>query len=182
MRERSRVSVATAEVAGRELLVRAIPWDSPTLVSDDGVTSYWEAIARGSCRGPQRDPSRTALTYLHSDDAASLVGHCIALRDEPDGLIARARIHESPGGDQVLAAVREGYLGAVSVRFAARPEDSVRETIDGREVVVRRTIRRLPHIALVPRGAYEDAQVLAVRSAPDMDPRHDWIVRRMRLG
>lgn len=182
MEQRSRLSVAAAEVSGREITVRAVPWEAPALVSDDGVTTYWEAFARGSCRGPMRDPSRTAITYLHSDDAASLVGHCVALRDEEDGLIARARIHESPGGDQVLAAVREGYLGAVSVRFASRPEDSTRTMMGGREVVLRRTVRRLPHIALVPEGAYAEAQVLAVRSAPDFDPRHDWIVRRMRLG
>lgn len=178
----SRLAPAPA-VEGRELVVRAVPWDTPALVSDDGRTTYWEAFARGAFRRVARDPSRTAVTYLHSDDAAALVGHCVALDESDQGLIAHARLHDSPGGDQVLAAVREGYLQAVSIRFHAAPEDETRVTIQGRPVVLRTRVRRLSHIALVPEGAYVDAQVLAVRAKRALEDveRSDWIMRRMRF-
>lgn len=163
--------------------MRAVPWDTPALVSDDGRTTYWEAFARGAFRRVARDPSRTAITYLHSDEPASLVGHCVSLDESEQGLIAHARLHDSPGGNQVLAAVREGYLGAVSIRFHASPEDETRVTMQGRPVVLRTRVRQLSHIALVPEGAYADAQVLAVRAKRAVEDiaRNDWIMRRMRL-
>lgn len=92
------------------------------------------------------------------------VGVAKALNDEAVGLVGRFRFYDTPEGRAAYENVRAGTYGGLSVGFAA-----IREQIVGgvREI----TEARLHHVSLVDEPAYDDAEIIAVRSA---DQRPAW--------
>jgi HK97 family phage prohead protease len=86
------------------------------------------------------------------------VGVAKALSDEPGGLVGRFRFYDTPEGRSAFENVRAGTYGGLSIGFIATREAivaGVREIIEA----------KLHHVSLVDEPAYDDAQIIAVRSA-----------------
>jgi hypothetical protein len=94
------------------------------------------------------------------------VGHGTALREAPDALYGEFRVEPGGDGDKALHMVREGVLTALSIE--AIPKKS-RLMGNG---IVDRMKATLDKVSLVREGlaAYAEAQVLAVREAPAIEP------------
>jgi HK97 family phage prohead protease len=83
--------------------------------------------------------------------------------DDDDGLVGAFRIKAGATGDETLADVRGGFLPAMSVGFrplvVGRGNDGAALVREG----------KLLEVSLCAVGAYEGAEVLAVRVAHDLD-------------
>jgi HK97 family phage prohead protease len=91
------------------------------------------------------------------------VGVGVEFRDTPGGLLGRFRFYATPEGRGARENVLEETYGGLSVGFVPlqvrRGEDGAREVVKA----------RLFHVSLVDEPAYDDAKVLAVRSAASED-------------
>jgi HK97 family phage prohead protease len=160
-----------------ELVV--MPYETGTLVAYDGRMCT-ETICRGAFDGIERRANRIRVNRDHNLERT--VGRAVALypsRDE--GLVAEIRIAKTDLGEETLELAADGCLDA-SAGF--RPMDGGLEW-QGRDAY-RITKAWLGHIAMTPDPAYEDAKVLAVRSAsraasPSSTPHLDQ-VRQWRLA
>lgn len=143
-----------------------VPFGVASVVADrdaQGVVGrpYREMIARGATEG--LDPSRVKLeSTVHG---GMLVGRGIDAKALDEGLFMALRVAKTPAGDELLELAREGVLTDMSVVF--RPI-SERRTSEG---VVERTAIDIRRVAVLERGAYQGAQVTAVRADPDPPPR-----------
>jgi HK97 family phage prohead protease len=93
------------------------------------------------------------------------VGVGIEFRDTPTGLLGRFRFYATPEGRGARENVIEETYGGLSVGFLPVQEQT---GSDGAREIVR---ARLFHVSLVDEPAYDDAKVLAVRSAASEDVR-----------
>ena len=155
---------------GRTIEARIVPYNTPTQVVDspaNGGTGvpYLERWLPGvfDKQAKALDKIKVLLNFEHGRGIGNVVGHAVALREDPDALYGTFRVHPGPDGDKALHMVNEGVLTGLSVE--ALPRRSNR-TSDG---IVERVKATLENVALVRRGAYEDALVLAVREAPEPD-------------
>lgn len=152
---------------GRNVEMLCAPFDTPTTVVDpppfgDG-RAYQEEFARGAFTGATRAPNRVLLEFEHFHPGLSgVLGHADELVEREDALYGRFRVTEHPDGDKALALIDAGVLTAASVFF--EPMKSAR-TASG---LMRRLRVKLDRVALCRVGAYPEAKVLAVRSAPEI--------------
>jgi hypothetical protein len=135
---------------GRELVIRIVPWDT-VAQTESGP----EKVKRGAFAGV--DPARVTVEALRHDGA--LVGRGTALEDRDDGAYLTARIAATAAGDELLELVREGVVRDASVVFA--PRGSRSRKVQG--VTVRESMD-LRRVAILERGAYPGAEVVAMRS------------------
>jgi phage head maturation protease len=92
------------------------------------------------------------------------VGKAVAFYpDRPEGLVSEVRIAKTVRGDDTLALAEDDCLSS-SVGFGVLPSNQV---LDRRLMQRRINTAWLDHIALVEAPAYEGADVLNVRDAPD---------------
>lgn len=146
---------------GRNLELLCAPFDVATEVADPpDWQPYLEAFERGAFAGATRAPNRVLLDFEHDRGMSGLLGHAAELREESGGLYGRFRVTEHPDGDKALSLVREGILTRCSVAFAP-----LRSRRSGSGVVQRMRVH-LDRVSLCRVGAYSEAQVLAVRTAP----------------
>jgi phage head maturation protease len=144
--------VADVVEAKRLVTMVAAPYDEPALVEYRG-RMVRESFAPLAFAGVEKRPGRVVVNRDH--DHQRLVGRAIEFR-EGGGLIATAKVAETPVGDESLELARIGALSA-----------SVGMYVDLRGQVVTSTTRRitrawLDHLALVPQPAYPGAVVLSV--------------------
>lgn len=171
--------VATAvEVEGRTVDVRIVPFGEVARVADPpDFTPYDEEWMPGVFDHQLRAANRIHANVNHSPHVIDVVGHGLSLRSEDDGYHASFGIHETQAGETALALLRGGALPSVSLE--ARPVKNVRTSAG----VVQRIKANLRGIAFCREGAFQGAQVLAVREElsqavtidedlliPDMDP------------
>lgn len=144
------------DAEARELEIRIVPWD---VVADtpDGR----EVFTRGAFDGT--DPER--VTIEAGRHGGELVGRGTGLDERDDAAYLTARVSRTRAGDELLELVRDGVYRAASVAFADRPGGSRRRP-DG--VWERRAVD-LRRVAVLERGAYAGAEVLAVRGDHPMD-------------
>jgi len=161
-----------------ELVV--MPYETETLVAYAG-RMVTETIARGAFDGIERRANRVRVNRDHNLERT--VGRAVALHPSRDeGLVAEVRIAQTDLGEETLQLAADGCLDA-SAGF--RPMDGGLEW-QGRNAY-RITRGWLGHIAMTPEPAYEDAKVLAVRTAssaarpPSATPNLDTI-RQWRLA
>jgi len=136
--------------------------------SPDG-RAYRETIARGAMAG--LDPARVRLEYMADStpqsyshhEGSRLIGRGVSADLEGDGALMRFRVSKTPLGDEAYELARDGVLTDMSVAF--KPV-SHRRTKDG---IVERTKIDLGRVALVAAGAYQGAQITAVRAASEGD-------------
>jgi phage head maturation protease len=135
----------------RTIRLRIVPW---------GVVAQTpqgpEAFARGAFDGV--DPSR--VTIEAGAHGGPLVGRGLTLDQADDAAYLDARIARTSAGDELLELARDGVLRDVSVVFAPVPGGSRRR----RDGATERTRVDLRRVAVLERGAYRGAEVLAVRT------------------
>jgi HK97 family phage prohead protease len=98
------------------------------------------------------------LNFRHGQSMSDQIGFAKSVEEREDGLHGELRVLEGSDGDKALQLVREGMLDGLSIEFRVPPGGT--RVVDG---VVQRVRAHLDGVALVPRGAYAGAQVLAVR-------------------
>ena len=141
---------------GRTVVGLAVPWNTPTRVSDGGP-AYLEAFDKGAfARTIVERGDRVKLLALH-DSRRMPLGRVNLLREDTNGLYIEARVSNTREGDEALELIRDGALDGLSIGF--KP---VRDLT--RAGVVVRTEVRLNEVSAVSFPAYDDARIQAVRS------------------
>lgn len=135
---------------GRTLLIRLVKWGEVAEATNEGIR---ETFAPGAFAGS--DPTR--VTIESQRHGGALVGRGEAIEEREDGAYLRARISDTTDGNDLLTLIRDKVVGAASVVF--RPI-SQRRLTGG---LVQRTAAELARVAILDRGAYPSAAVLAVR-------------------
>lgn len=136
---------------GRTLVIRLVKWGEVAEHTHEGIRETFE---RGAFAGT--DPTR--VTIEAQGHGHEIVGRGVSLEEREDGAYLTARVASTSGGNDLLTLIREGLLGAASVVF--RPIQSVAAPGG----LVRRTLVELARVAVLDRGAYPSAAVVAVRS------------------
>lgn len=149
---------------GRTVFGQCVPYNVPATVRDKDGPTYVEVFAAGAFRRLMADPARVDFTYEHPEARGGgtvydRLGRSVEFDDRMTGLWGGFRVVESNLGDHVLALVREGVIGALSIGF--EPVSQKR----GPHGEVIRTRCRLVEVSLVRQPAYESATVEMVRSA-----------------
>lgn len=111
-----------------------------------------ESFAKGSLS--HIDPKNTVLLHMH--DQSKLIGRMTALEERQDGAYATFKVAKTDLGNEVLQLAHEGVLNSFSLGFIPGEQSS-----DG----IHRRIASLPEVSLVTFGAYEGANILAVRNS-----------------
>jgi HK97 family phage prohead protease len=161
---RREVSLRVAEEGdGRTLEALLVPYNKTATVSDGGE-SYEERFIPGAFKAQMGAAHRIKafLNFRHRQSMADVIGHATSIEDHDDGLHGTLRVLEVSDGDKALALIRAGVLDRLSIEFV--PKKS--RVVGG---VVERVAARLIGVALVPEGAYDTAQILAVREPADED-------------
>jgi HK97 family phage prohead protease len=171
---------------GRTVDVRIVPYGEKITHNDGhgGVPRgqpYTEEWASGAFNHQLNAAFRVIANVEHEQGVAGMIGHGLALRDEPDGLHGSFAIHQTDRGETALELIRGGVLSGVSLE--ARPRAAVKLAAGA----IRRTKADLVNVAFTRFGAYKNALVLAVREEAeivdedllpvDMDPE---LVERLR--
>lgn len=117
-----------------------------------------ERMAPGAISGV--DISR--VTVESQRHGGALVGRGESVVDTPTGPEATFLVSRTAAGDELLTLARDGVLPAASMSFHAVRNRPVAGGVIERQAI---DIRR---VAILERGTYPGAQVLAVRSDPDM--------------
>jgi len=155
---------SAAEVEGRTVDVRVVPFGEVARVSDDGRTEYDEEWMPGCFDHQLSAANRIHANYEHERGVQNIVGHGVSLRAEPDGYHITSTIHRTAAGDTTLELIHGGALPCVSLE--ARPVRNVRSTAG----VVQRVKANLRGFAFCRQGAFQGAQVLAVRTDDELEP------------
>ena len=137
-----------------------VPYDRVTLKAG---YPRGERFAPGAFKGSAQPGVKVRL--IDEDHAAAHgaarrpVGVATELRDDREGLWGTFRFYDTPEGRGAWENVREETYGGLSIGFQAvkdrRDSAGVREVIEA----------RLHHVSLVDDPAYEQAKIVAVRSA-----------------
>jgi len=139
-----------------------VPWDQETPIVErrgDALIRYLEVFRRGSCDRAIRAPGRLPITYGHSDSFADRLGVAQLLEDRDEGLWGRFRFDPSKA-DAARDAVTSSHR-ALSIAFLSVVPKAFTER-DG--TLVERRSAILQHVAAVPEGAYQGAQLTVVRN------------------
>lgn len=131
----------------REVEGIAVPWGE---VADLGW--FTEEIQRGAVRGD----NTIQLWWRHSEP----IGVVTFAEDQDGGYFIRAKISETPRGDEAFTLLRDGVIDQFSIGFETVAYE-VRE--DGQVAHIIRTEIIVREVSLVPFPAYDGAQVQNVR-------------------
>ena len=154
---------------GRTLEGMIVPWDRPTPVNKP--TPGLESYARGALDkslGESKRPIPLLLHHNENEPAGVLTSH----ENREDGHYATFRVLSTRAGDDALELVREGLVTGLSIGGWGVPARTAeRKLVNGRRHIMRSEMR-LDHVGLVRVPAFEDARVLALRSADlaEFDP------------
>lgn len=181
-------SLETVEIQadGRNVEMLCAPFDSPATVADPpDWTPYQEEFARGAFSGAAKAPNRVFLEFEHFHPGLSgIIGHGAEFEERDDALYGRFRVTNHADGDKALELIHDGVLTGASVFFSAL------RSARSESGVMRRLRCHLDRVSLCRVGAYPEAKVLAVRSAPVvLEPEQqpipfnlDLVERMDRLG
>ncbi len=137
---------------GRTLVGLAVPYGKPAQIG-----SYTETFARGAFA--DADPATVPLLAQH--DRGSLpVGRATAFTETDAGLETELRVSKTALGDDVLELVRDGAATGLSVGFVP-----ITDSWNTGRTRVERVRANLVEISITSFPAYDDARILALRSA-----------------
>ena len=140
----------------------------------DGGPSYDEQFAPGAfTRSIRERGDRVKLLVMHNRQSLP-IGRAIRLEETPQGLFGEFRVSRTTAGDEALTLARDGTVDSFSVGFTP-----VAHTGDYRSGITRTEVR-VNEASLVGFPAYQDAKILAVRSATQ--PRLSIARRRLELA
>jgi phage head maturation protease len=156
------VPIQSAEVQGSSVVIRALPLDQPTQVSDDGVKWYSEVWRAGAFDRLQ--PQKTVLQRNHVDaNGSNIIGVCRSITEGDGHVVTEFELLT----DAPLAGVARELLCAGTWDGASVSVIMHKSGVHVRGDVVERTrVAQFRHLALVDVPAYESAKVLAVRATP----------------
>lgn len=130
----------------------AVPWETPAAIRD-WFGDYTETFARGSVELPEN--GKVLLYWRHDEPIGLVTEH----RDDDAGWFIKARISETPRGDEAYALLRDGVTTEFSVGF--QPVEHLADDESG-DITRTRVIAR--EVSIVPFGAYgAGASVTEVR-------------------
>lgn len=160
--------VELAEGDGRTLETRIAPYNVSAMVSDPpDYRPYQEMFLPGAFER-QVNAANTAgrtlgiwLNFEHEQGLRGIIGRGTQLRDQPDGLYGTFRMDEGADADKALRFVNDGELTGLSMEFRAVKGGS--RWLDG---VRQRLHAHIDRVSLCRFPAYQQAQVLAVRTEP----------------
>lgn len=135
----------------RELDIRIMPW-GVVANTPQGREAFVDTAF------DEVDPSAVIIESQRHD--GSIVGAGTRYRKAPDAGYLRTRISKTPAGDELLRLVHDKVLRRASILFA--PLDG--GTTHRPDGVLERSKADLRRVAIVPRGAYPGAEVVAMRS------------------
>lgn len=147
---------------GRTLIGLCVPYNAPTEIPAEGIT---EVFRYGAFAAQTKAPWRIGLYDGHRENADNKLGLCRELIEKEHGLYGSFRLLESRS-PLVRDMVTEGH-SALSVGFEPLGHSPV---VNG---VTERLRARVAHVALVGKGAYSEASVLALREDDKPEPHPD---------
>ena len=162
---RSTVSELKLTGDGRTVVGMLAPYNEIAEVND-GFGNYYEMYAPGCFERCIRS-GNAAYLRVQLEHNGRWVGRGNRWHDGPKGLAAELRLDDTEGGREAAFKIHDGQTPGLSLAFLATPAGSRQRRIDGRDVLVRERIKALHHVALCMTPAYANAQVEAVRSAPE---------------
>jgi Escherichia/Staphylococcus phage prohead protease len=136
------------ESDGRTVEIRIMPWGQVAETPEGRETFERGAFASAN-------PGR--VTVESQRHGGTLVGRGTDLVEQDDAAYLHARISETPAGDELLTLIRDGVVSEASVAF--KPVKTARR----KGVLVRQAVD-LWRVAILERGSYPGAGVVAVRS------------------
>ncbi len=141
-----------------------VPYNTPTVVSDDGgATSYPEMFVPGVFARSLGAVGRLPLNYRHGEGLLDRVGVAAELTDKADGLWGLFRVFGGVVGDHALTLVDEGMLTGLSVSGVVRRSHRTADGVTVRDVV------QLSEVSLCEEPAYVGAAVSVRRTRADLD-------------
>lgn len=154
-------TLAGVDYPARTIDIVAVPYGQEAVVEYRGEL-WHETFERGAFDGieSRTKPGTKDVKAVRDHDKTRLVGKAVGFSDGPEGLGSSILIAETTLGDETLSLANGGFL-SVSAGFAVRNRD---QTLN--RMTQERRIRRafLDHVAFVADGAYEGAQIVAVRA------------------
>jgi len=165
---------------GRTLIGRALRYNVPEVVTDDGGrTHYLEEWMPGVfARSIAERGDKIPLYALH-DTHRLPFGAVKSWLDEDNALGFAARVSRTQAGDELLELINDGAMTGVSVGAVPRQDHS---SVRGGRSIVQRIEAKLLELSLCPLGQLEGAEVLAVRAAdlppagtPRLDSARAWL-------
>lgn len=147
----------------RRIDIRLVRWGDVATQTAEGIK---ETFARGAFTGI--DPTQVILdSQRHGIHGGTAVGVGESITETDDGAYMTFRVASTPAGDELLTLVKDGVLRNASVYFASKKH---RQLPGG---VIERQSVDLASVAVLPRGAYPSAQVLAAREEAKEDIVND---------
>lgn len=149
-----RRDLSVEDVEGRTLVGRALSYDRPYRVSDDGGQNYYDEGWRAGAVAQSMAAARNVfeLRALHRDVRVGLV----SFEDSTSDLRFRATIDGSEDGDALLAEVEANGLPGVSLGFRPRSQRPEHGVLWRLRAVVR-------ELSVTDAAQYPDASVFALR-------------------
>jgi phage head maturation protease len=158
------VPIVAAELAdeGRTVVIRALPLDTPTQVSDDGQHWYSEVWRAGAFDRLQ--PQKTVLQRNHVEaNGSNLIGICRSITEADGHVVTEFEFLDgAPLAPVARQLLREGTWEGASVSVIMHRAG----TRQLRDVVERTRVAQFRHLAIVDQPAYPQAKVLTVRHEP----------------
>jgi len=165
----------------KEMIIEGVPivYDAPTEILrykdpfDGKMVILNETITRGAVN-EETDSDNCFMKFNHSEDmfpVARVRNKSLVLEGKDDGVHMRAKVIDTPTGQELFKLVEEGILDRMSFAFTVdKDQDCVIETKEDEETfVINRTInhiRALYDVAAVMVPAYEQTSLHA-RSKAD---------------
>ena len=152
---------------GWTLYGRAVPYEHPEHVTDDGREYYWEQFGQGAfSKDVQKGGRWVNLMVGHQgDEGDRYLGRCVGIQEVPQGLDLAFRIDRT---HPLAEEARSGELVHWSVSAHVYRSRQVR--LDGRDVLVREACG-LSHVAATASPQYQGAGVLVAREHELVDGR-----------
>src|SRR5262245_1437301 len=168
---------------GRTVTGMLAPYNEIAKV-DDGFGPYWETFEPGCFQRCMRAKANYLRVQLEHN--GHWVGRGSLWRDGPAGLSADLRLDDTEAGREAAFKSRDGQTPGLSLAFQPAAINPTIKHRDGRDVVHRRQVKGLHHVALCQVPAYDSAKVAAVRSAPEGPPERvaywqEWTERIRRV-
>ena len=157
---RSVVSPVEVVGDGRTVVGLVAPFGQIATV-DDGFGPYRETLDPGCFDRVMR--ARPQHVRVHLEHAGQWVGRGDRWMSSDKGLTMALRLDDSEFGRAAAFKVRDGQTPGLSIGFV--PGKTITKMHDDGPVEHRVTIKSINHVALVPMGAYAEAQVSSVRAA-----------------
>jgi HK97 family phage prohead protease len=159
---RDDATVRDVNTKQRIVTVLAVPWEQEADVVWRGEV-WREVFTRGAFNGLENSAGRIRVNREHTK--GHTVGRVVrADPSDPHGLVMDVRVARTPRGDETLALAEEQMISASVGYLVKQPAD----VVVSKNKMFRRVNRAfLDHLSFVESPAYEGAEVLSVREAPN---------------